>query len=343
GPSPNIDIPELVQAIGATSTTDTLTEVRPSLGSLTLASGEKREFDALVVATGARPEEAIPGAITFGAQRGTGRFRAMLEQAEEGGVARLVFAVPAEAGWPLALYELSLLTAARLRAAGASAELTLLTPERAPLAVFGGRASGAVLEELEDHGIHFVAGLTPEEIAWGELRARPGKVRIQADAVVTLPRLRGPSLPGLPHDERGFIPVDAHGLVRGTTNVYAAGDAVAFPVKHGGLAAQQAAAAAESIAARLGAPVAPAPFRPVLRGILLTGTQPRYLEGALEGSEGAASVRPLWWPPAKIAGHYLAPYLSGQVMSPPAAPRSVPIEVEIDPITATAQTVAVDR
>ena len=35
--------------------------------------------------------------------------------------------------------------------------------------------------------------------------------------------------------------------------------------------------------------------------------------------------------PAKIAGRYLAPYLSGQVMSPPTAPRSVPIELEIDP------------
>ncbi len=122
----------------------------------------------------------------------------MLELAERGEIARLLFAVPAEAGWPLALYELALLTAARLRAVGARTEITLLTPEMAPLAAFGGRASGAVLEDLEDHGIHFIAGLIPEEIAWGELRARPGKVRLQADAVVTLPKLCGPATAGAP-------------------------------------------------------------------------------------------------------------------------------------------------
>jgi sulfide:quinone oxidoreductase len=335
--APNIEIPEFVQAVEAHCTIDAITEVHSSTGSLTLASGEQRSFDVLLVATGARPEEAIPGAITFGVRRGTGRFRMMLEQAESGEISRLVFAVPAEAGWPLALYELALLTAERLRAACAPVEITLLTPEPAPLAVFGGRASGAVLEDLEDRGIHFVAGLLPEEIAWGELWARPGKVRIQADAVITLPRLCGPAMPGLPFDERGFIPVDEHGLVRGTTNVYAAGDAVAFPIKHGGLAAQQAAAAAEAIAARIGASVTPAPFRPVLRGMLLTGDQPRYLEGEIGGNGGAASFHPLWWPPAKVAGRYLAPYLSGQVTSPPTVPSSVPIELEIDPEVAAAR------
>jgi sulfide:quinone oxidoreductase len=337
-PAVNIEIPELAASVDAHCTIDAITEIEASHGSLTLASGETRRFDVLLVATGARAEEAIPGAITFGLRRGTGRFRTMLDRALSGDISRIVFAVPAEAGWPLGLYELALLTAERLRAARVDVELTLLTPEPAPLAVFGGRASGAILEDLEDHGIHFIAGLLPEEIVWGELRARPGKVRINADAVITLPRLRGPAMPGLPFDERGFIPVDDHGLVRGTTNVYAAGDVVAFPIKHGGLAAQQAGAAAEAIAARLGASVAPMPFRPVLRGLLLTGGQPRYLEGAIDGTDGAASTRPLWWPPAKIAGRYLAPYLSGQVMSPPATPGSVPIELEFDPQASGART-----
>ena len=292
-----------------------------SMMSLTLASGQRRSFDALLVATGARARRRSRARSRLGHNAGPARFRAMLEQAENSEISRLVFAVPAEAGWPLALYELALLTAARLRAKGtATGDHADYARRLAPLAAFGGRASGAVLEDLEDHGIHFVAGLLAQEIAWGELHAGPGKVRIQADAVVTLPRLRGPAMPGLPHDQRGFIPVDDHCLINGTTNVYAAGDAVAFGIKHGGLAAQQAAAAAEAIAARLGASVTPSPFRPVLRGILLTGGQPRYLEGAIDGNEGAASTRPLWWPPAKIVGRYLAPYLSGQVISQPTAP-----------------------
>jgi sulfide:quinone oxidoreductase len=332
-PTPSVDVGQIAHTTGATFTTDRVADVDAASGSLMLASGERREFDVLVVCIGATALEAIPGAITFGAPRGVARFSQMLEQAEAGAISNLVFALPARAAWPLGLYELALVTAERLQASGASVEITVLTPEAAPLAVFGGRASGAVLEELEDHGIHFVAGLEPEEIAWGELRARPGKVRINADVVVTLPRLTGPAIPGLPSDEAGFLPTDGHGLVRGTTNVYAAGDATAFPIKHGGLASQQADAAAEAIAAVVGVPLTPAAFHPILRGMLLTGRGPRYLEGGGNGQPvaGVASSQPLWWPPAKIAGRYLAPYLTGQVNQPPTLPSAIQIELPIDP------------
>jgi sulfide:quinone oxidoreductase len=50
-----------------------------------------------------------------------------------------------------------------------------------------------------------------------------------------------------------------------------------FPLKQGGIATQQADVAAASIAAHAGADIEPHPFRPVLRGLLLTGMTPRYL------------------------------------------------------------------
>jgi hypothetical protein len=87
-------------------------------------------------------------------------------------------------------------------------------------------------------------------------------------------------------------------------------------------AAQQADAAAETIAARLGAIAAPRPFRPVLRGVLLTGGAPLYLRAEVDADTdpvarrlptsrvGSAGPRSLWWPPAKVAGRYLAPLLS---------------------------------
>jgi sulfide:quinone oxidoreductase len=335
-PAPRVDLAEMASTVDATYACDSVVAVDAADRNVTLADGATREYDVLVACIGAQTEDAIPGAIAFGAPRGITRFRQMLELAERGDIATIVFAVPLQTGWPLALYELALLTAERLRHAAKPVDVTLITPEAAPLAAFGGRASGAVLEELEDHGIHFVPGLTPEEIAWGELRAGPGAVRIQADAVITLPRLIGPSVPGIPVDEDGFIPVDAHGLVRGTADLYAAGDAIACGVKHGGLATQQADAAAEAIAARVGAPVTPAPFAPVLRGVLLTGEGPRSLESTLTGSassassaaSGAASARPLWWPPAKIAGRYLGPYLTGSVASPPTPCSSVVVDVD---------------
>jgi sulfide:quinone oxidoreductase len=301
-PAPRVDLAEIASTVDATYTCDLVVAVDAADGNVTLAEGAGREYDVFVACMGAQTEDAIPGAIAFGAPRGVTRFRQTLELAEQGEIATIVFAIPLQAGWPLALYELALLTAERLHRGGAgskSVDVTLITPESAPLGAFGGRASGAVLEELEDNGIHFLPGLTPEEIAWGELRAGPGDVRIQADAVITLPRLIGPSVPGIPVDEHGFIPVDAHGLVRGTSNLYAAGDAIAFGVKHGGLATQQADAVAEAVAAHVGAPITPAPFASVLR-----------------------------WPPAKIAGRYLGPYLGGVVGSPPTARSSVVVDVD---------------
>jgi sulfide:quinone oxidoreductase len=131
---------------------------------------------------------------------------------------------------------------------------------------------------------------------------------------VTLPVLSGPGLPGLPADEKGFIPVDDHGLVQGLADVYAAGDATTFPIKQGGIATQQADAVARAVAARAGAPVSTDRVRPVLRGMLLTGSAEQYLRLAIAGGagEGEAAMRALWWPPHKVAGHYLAPYLFGR-------------------------------
>ena len=131
--------------------------------------------------------------------------------------------------------------------------------------------------------------------------------------MVSLPSLVGPQLAGLPADANGFIPVDLHGLVQGEQDVYAAGDATTSPIKQGGVATQQADAAAEAIAARAGADLEPQPFRPVLRGLLLTGATPRYMRAEVSGGRGEewrVSDHALWWPPSKIAGKRLAPYLA---------------------------------
>jgi sulfide:quinone oxidoreductase len=105
--------------------------------------------------------------------------------------------------------------------------------------------------------------------------------------------------------------------VRGVPDVYAAGDTITFPIKQGGIATQQADAVATAIAARAGAPVRPEPFRPVLRAILLTGETPLYLRSEPAGSQTEDSVAGdelLWWPPAKISGRYLAPFLAKQLL-----------------------------
>ena len=267
----------------------------------------------MLIAVGARPREAIQGALTFRGQTDVPEVRALLRDLDEGLVQRVVFALPGGATWPLPLYELAILTADHLARTGNTlAELAVVTPEDAPLALLDGEASRAVQEELDRRGIEVVTGAYPDAFRNGELRLVPG-TSIPADRVVSLPRLRGVPIAGVPQDSDFFIPTDGTGLVSGLTDVYAAGDITTFPIKQGGLAAQQADAVADAIAARAGAAVTPKPFAPVLRGLLLTGSLPLYVRAELSGGRGessAAANEALWWPPGKIAARHLAPYLA---------------------------------
>jgi sulfide:quinone oxidoreductase len=222
----------------------------------------------------------------------------MLDRLRGGEARSVAFLAPSTTGWLLPLYELAVMTARDLaRNNVEGVELRLLSPEDRPLALFGDQASQSAGRLLAAAGIEFIHST-----------AGP----VAADYVVTLPLLRGPELAGVPTTPLdGFIPVDEFGRVTGTTDVYAAGDAVDFPVKQGGLAAQQADAVAEHIAARYGAHVDPAPYRPVLRGMLFTGEDPLYMRSDVPGADLAIASAwyPLWWPPTKIAGRHLAPYL----------------------------------
>lgn len=278
-------------------------------------------YDHLLLAVGARRRAAVRGALTFRGPGEVAAVEAMLDEIVAGRGTRLVVAVPTTGTWPLPAYELAIMAAVELRSRGVAApEVSLVTPETMPLGVFGPDAADAVTGLLRARGIALHTGSTPQAVTDGMLVTTADAIR--ADHVIALPESVGPSLPGLPHDARGFIPTDRHGRVEGCDAVYAAGDVTSFPLRQGGLAAQQADAATETIAARLGAIAAPRAFDPVLRGVLLTGGAPLYLRAELDTDTepvvrrlsgmrgGSAGPRPLWWPPAKVAGRYLAPLLA---------------------------------
>ena len=153
-----------------------------------------------------------------------------------------------------------------------------MTPESAPLIMFGSAASGEVEALLRARGIAIETSTYAHEAGDGALILTPGDRPLEAGDVVALPLIEGPGVAGLPCDEHGFIPIDDHARVPDTQDVYAAGDGTTFPIKQGGIATQQADAAAEHIASRVGAPVDPQPFHPVLRGKLLTGEESLHLE-----------------------------------------------------------------
>jgi sulfide:quinone oxidoreductase len=305
---------------------------------------DELRYDRLVLALGARPEREWQSkqVLTYHGGRNEADYRLLLHQLREGRVDKLAFVKPAGASWPLPLYDLALMTAADCAAHDRSeVELSLVTPEEEPLGIFGKPASAAIRRLLEERGVTLLTSSygVPSRPGWLEIS--PGARRIQVDRIVAEPRLVGPLVRGIPSAHDGFIQTDAHGRVVGLDDVFAAGDATAFPVKQGGLAAQQADAVAEAIAASVGAPIDPQPFRPILRGLLLTGGPARYLRADISGDAGDdsnISGEALWWPPNKLCGRYLAPYLSSQsgdaadVM--PREEHALRVETELDSLAA---------
>lgn len=307
----------LTAGCGAAYEQAALSMVSPGERSVHTSRGRSIDYDALLLAFGARLGDALPGAITFGGPQDARAIEMLLEDLDNGLVKRVVFAVPTGTGWTLPLYELALLTADRV-AGDSDAELTLVTPEEQPLGVFGTEASEAIQALLAERGVVVRAGVHPQSFADSRLQI-VGGAPIETDWVVTLPRLTGHPVEGIPQDKEGFIAIDGHGRVDGVPAVYAAGDITRFPVKQGGIASQQADAAAEAIAAEAGAEITPTPFEPVLRGLLLTGRRPAFLRAELGGGHGDTSTvlqEPLWWPAGKIAARYLGPYLAEYARSP---------------------------
>jgi sulfide:quinone oxidoreductase len=275
-------------------------------------AGEQLSYDALLLALGARKRPRFKHTLTIDDTQLDDLLHGLIQDIEGGHVRRLAFIVPERMTWPLPIYELALLTARRAYDMNIELSITIATPEDAPLAIFGAAVSNAISRLLEDNGIVSITSVHCEVPEPGRVALRPGSRQLEADRIVALPKLYGPSVRGLPGKPRGFIPVDSRCRVHGVERVYAAGDATDFVIKHGGIAAQQADVAAQAIAALAGVADPPQPFNPSIHGILLTGDKPRYLSAHVTGRHGSSSEftdTPTWSPVAKIAATYLAPYL----------------------------------
>jgi sulfide:quinone oxidoreductase len=313
-----VPLETLTAGCGATHEQASALLVAPADRKVHTSRGTTIAYDAFVLAFGARTEEALPGAISFGGPNDTRAIEMLLEDLENGLVRRVAFAVPTGVGWTLPLYELALLTGEHILDAHLDAQVILVTPEEQPLGIFGNEASSGIATLFEERGIELRSGLHARYFEQGRLHVI-GSEPIEADRVLTLPRLKGRYFDGVPQDSDGFIETDDFGRVEGVPYVYAAGDITRFPIKQGGLAAQQADAVAESIAAEAGADVSPTPFKPVLRGLMLTGRRPAFMRAELSGGHGDTSVvdsNPLWWPSGKVAARYLGPYLAKYATSP---------------------------
>ncbi len=312
GPARHYALEPIVRDAGAKLLAGELGWVDPDKQTIHTKDGEPIEYDALMLALGAKPVVRYTHALTIDDRRMDETLHGLIQDVEGGYVKSLAFVSPGRMAWPLPLYELALMTAARAYDMQVKLSVTIVTPEDAPLAIFGSVVSSAVSELLGSAGIEMIGSAYAEIPSDGNLVIKPGDRQLQVDRVIALPELYGPSVRGIPLGEHGFIRVNGHSHVPDVGPIYAAGDAIDFPIKHGGLGSQQADAAAQSIALLAGAPVTPEPFHPLVHGVLLTGGKPLYLTARITGGHGFSSEisdTPSWSPPSKIAAKYLAPYL----------------------------------
>jgi len=304
GRAPEESLARLASEAGARLRRGRLASVDPAGRQVLTTAGDTIGYDALLIAVGGVQRVPFGHALAFGGPGTEERMHGLVQDLEDGYVRRIAFVVPPGASWTVPLYELALMTAERAYDMCASAELTLLTPEDAPVALFGEEASAALVARLQADGVAVRTGVTVTVPRFGVVTMQPAGERLSVDRIVTLPVLDGPAIPGLPRDARGFVPVDQHCRVRGVSDVYAAGDATHFPIKQGGLACQQADTAADAIAARAGTAIESKPYAPRLQGVLLTERTETFLRRVTAG--GSVSDDAADWPPRKIAGHELA-------------------------------------
>ena len=206
-----------------------------------------------------------------------------------------------------------------------------MTPEVGPLDVFGAPVSLLVADLLAERGVRFIGEADPSSVdRSGALELVSGET-LDADRVVAAPRLRGPRIAGLPTDHQGFVTTDAQGGVIALPDVYAAGDMTSFPIKQGGLAAQQADVIAQRLARDQGVTIAQPRTHRILRARLVGGASPVYLRAELDelGRVIAASTvhghfneAESLEPTEKVFGRYLSPYLDTRLST---HPQSAPV------------------
>jgi sulfide:quinone oxidoreductase len=297
---------------GAEHVADKLDHVDADEQTAHTEGGASLEYDALVLALGATLYARFEHAITIDDRRMDEALHGLIQDVEGGYLKSVAFVAPGRMAWPLPLYELALMMAGRAYDMGVELAATIVTPEDEPLAVFGKEVSDGVAKLLAGKGIRTITSGYAEIPAPGEIVISPGDRRLRAGRVVALPELYGPAVRGLTVSEHGFLAVDRFCRLLDAGPVFAAGDAVDFPIKQGGVGSQQADVAAESIAALAGAEIEPHAFEPVIRGVLLTDEKPRYFAAEITGGHGFAShfsKEPIDGVSEKVATRYLAPRL----------------------------------
>ena len=290
---------DALAALGARHRLDAIDDVDAGERRVQTRDGAVLRYEALVLAS-ARAPVADPGRAHYGDRSSREDFAALLAAAEAGHGEHSCSRSPRRA-WPLPLYELAVMTARRLQRQGAPAASARHARARSAGDLRRPARAAACSSTWSRSGSRSVWGTRVERV-----RARRGRLahsarRLPADRVVTIPPLGGPALCRHPHDDDGFIPVDAHGAVRGLVRRLRGWRRDRLPDKAGRPRdpAGRCGRRGDRCALRRGVDARAVPAgaaRHAADG--RAAALPRGRRG-----EGGARVRrrptPLWWPPAE--------------------------------------------
>ena len=289
-----------------------------------IGCGELR-YDALLLAVGGRESSPYENAFVFSDHDAGHGVRAIVNEIEQGHVQSVAFVVPDWPAWPLPLYELALMTAERVHSIACKLEIAFITPEGRPLKAFGRAAGDAIVRLFEHAQINLHTGVVarvpaPRLVSFGD-------TIVEAQRIITLPKITGPALRGIPAGRNWSVPIDERCRVQDMDGrVFAAGDATDFIVKHGGIGAQQADLAAAGIAHLAGVGERPPSLQPLIRGKLSTGNDPLYIAAHVTDGLGWRSEvyeQPPWPDDEKIVAEELRRYLPNpQISSKSRSPAS---------------------
>ena len=291
---------------------DGLASVSPGSHLARTASGEEIRYDKLVIATGAQREEPYEHATTFRGQEDSEKLHGLVQDLEGEYARRIAFVVPTGVTWSLPLYELALMAARRAYEMSLDdVELTFVTPEERPLAIFGPGPSDDVRELLEHAGITVHCSVHAEVPRKGSSSCAPVARRsLRPDRHArAASRARDP----LAAERRRRIPTDRQprprrrrrGRIRGGRRHELPDQTGRDRMPAGRRRRGGDREGRRRIARAAFVQAGPARAADHRRGIALHAHD---LSGR-EGDTAQTSPETLWWPPSKVAGRYLAPYL----------------------------------
>ena len=321
GAPPPLDLQRLARRYDVELVQDELLAVDPAAHAARLTSGARWPYDHLLIAVGARPEPALPGALTFRGPVDVPAVERVLAEVTRGDRRHVVVVVPPGSTWPLPAYELAVMAATETRSV-AGATVTLVTPEREPLWIFGDTAGAELRELLADRGVVLRTAARAAHVTDDVLWLESGEALI-GDTRDQPPAARRPRHPR-PAQRRRRLPADRRARLREGRGAGARGRRCHHLPGQAGRPRDPAGRRrgsrhrAGARRHRRGAPVRAGPARAPVdrRGAALPAGGARCRGRTTLGAArrrrlaGEVSSRALWWPPGKVAGRYLAPYLS---------------------------------